>query len=68
MSAQRIAGITALVAGIALVLAMVASAFAGPAVFGNDAFSWQTGPGMMGTGRAGPGMMGGGHMGASSTT
>lgn len=60
MTAQRAAGLTALVAGLLLALAAGATAVTGPAgALGIDqATSWRSGPGMMGTGT---GMMGGGH-------
>ena len=76
MSAQRIAGLTALVAGLLLVFAVAGSAISGGATgaFGNDpSTSWQMGPGMMGTGHTahgivGPGMMGFGASGPAATT
>jgi heme/copper-type cytochrome/quinol oxidase subunit 2 len=60
MSAQRIAGLTALASGLLLVLALVVSAFAGPSAFANTPSSafWPMGPGMMGAGHMGSGMMG----------
>ncbi len=66
MNAQRIAGLTALVAGLLLVLITVGTAMSGPiGAFGNGpSTSWQVGPGMMGSGQLGAGMMGSGHMGA----
>ena len=65
MNAQRIAGLTALVAGLLLVFAVAGSAIAGATgVFGGDpSVTWQMGPGMMGAGHMGPGMMGPGRMG-----
>lgn len=64
MNAQRIAGLTALVAGLLLVFAVAGSAIAGATgVFGGDPSTWQMGPGMMGAGHMGPGMMGPGMMG-----
>ncbi len=65
MNAQRIAGLTALIAGLLLVFAVAGSAFAGATgAFGNDpSTAWQIGPGMMGAGHMGPGMMGPGMMG-----
>ena len=60
MRAQRIAGFVALGSGLLLVLALVASALAGPlalATTGSDA-SWPMGQGMMGGGHMGNGMMG----------
>jgi plastocyanin len=67
MSAQRIAGLTAIASGLLLVLALVVSAFAGPSAFANTTSSavWPIGPGMMGSGQMGPGMMGSGHMGGT---
>ena len=66
MTAQRVAGIVTLVSGGLLVLALVASAFAGPTTFGNMG-SWPMGPGMMGAGHMGGGMMGFGTSGPAST-
>jgi uncharacterized cupredoxin-like copper-binding protein len=65
VNAQRIAGLTALIAGLLLVFALAASAISGATgAFGNDPSTvWQMGPGMMGAGRIGPGMMGPGMMG-----
>jgi heme/copper-type cytochrome/quinol oxidase subunit 2 len=65
VNAQRIAGLTALSAGLLLVFVIAGSAFAGATgAFGSDpSTAWQMGPGMMGTGRIGPGMMGPGMMG-----
>lgn len=65
MNAQRIAGLTALIAGLLLVFAVAGSAITGATgVFGNGpSAAWQMGPGMMGSGRIGPGMMGPGMMG-----
>lgn len=60
MRPERIAGLTALTSGVLLVLAMVASAIAGPAAFGTTSGgSWPMAPGMMGATRMGAGMMGG---------
>ncbi len=59
MNVQRIAGFTALISGLLLVLAIFGMAIAGTGAIGDAPWSgWQSGPGMMG-----PGMMGGGHMG-----
>lgn len=55
MTAQRMAGLTALVAGILLVLGIVAAAVTGPSGWGSASAGYS---GM------GPGMMAGGHMGA----
>ena len=67
MTAQRVAGLVTLVSGGLLVLALVASAFAGPTAFGNMG-SWPMGPGMMGgAGHMGGGMMGFGTSGPAST-
>ena len=65
MNAQRIAGFTALIAGLLLVFATVGSAMSGATgAFGKDpSISWRVGPGMMGSGQMGPGMMGSGQMG-----
>lgn len=65
MMAGRIAGRTALVSGLLLVLAIAGTAIAGPTPFGGGAWtaSWPMGPGMMGTGHMGAGAMGGGMMG-----
>ena len=62
MNAQRIAGFTALSAGLLLVLATVGSALSGATgAFGKDpSTSWPVGSGMMGSGQMGPGMMPGG--------
>jgi uncharacterized cupredoxin-like copper-binding protein len=61
MNARRIAGITAMIAGLLLVFAIAGSAMSGATgVLGNDpTTSWQMGPGMM---AGGPGMMGSGVM------
>ncbi len=69
MNAQRIAGITALIAGLLLVFAIAGSAMAGPTgVLGNDpTTSWAMGPGMMGSGGVGPGMMDHGNVGPVAT-
>lgn len=64
MNVQRIAGFTALISGLLLVLAIFGTAIAGAGGIGNGPFTgWDSGPGMMGAGHMGPGMMGGGHMG-----
>lgn len=64
MNTQRIAGLTALTAGLLLVFAVAGSAISGATgAFGGPSTPWQMGPGMMGTGRIGPGMMGPGMMG-----
>ncbi len=65
MSAQRIAGVTALLAGLFLVFAIAGSAMSGATgVLGTDpTTSWRVGPGMMGSGQLGPGMMGSGQVG-----
>lgn len=65
MSAERIAGRTALVSGLLLVLAIAGTAIAGPAPFGGGGWtaSWPMGPGMMGADHMGPGAMGHGMMG-----
>lgn len=57
MNAQRIAGMTALIAGAIVVIGMLAQAVVGPTAFGNTG-GWPIGPGMMGGGQMGPGMMG----------
>ena len=68
MNARRIAGVTAMIAGLLLVLGIAGSAMSGATgVLGNDPTrSWQIGPGMMGGGSGmmggGSGMMGGGAM------
>jgi len=66
VKAQRIAGLTALVAGLLLVLITVGTAMSGPigALGNGPSTSWRAGPGMMGGGQIGPGMMGSGQMGA----
>lgn len=60
VNVQRIAGFTALVSGLLLVLAVLGTAIVGTTgTLGNlPSAGWQMGPGMMG-----PQMMGGGHMG-----
>lgn len=58
MRAQTVAGWVALVAGLALVLGLLVTAFA-PGVNGAAGVPWPMGPGMMG----GAGHMGGGGMG-----
>jgi uncharacterized cupredoxin-like copper-binding protein len=64
VNAQRIAGLTALIAGLLLVFAIAGSAISGATgTFGDLTTAWQMGPGMMGTGHMGPGMMGPGMMG-----
>ena len=69
MNAQRIAGFTALIAGLLLVFATVGSAMSGATgAFGKDpSISWRVGPGMMGSGQMGPGMMGFGASGPAAT-
>ena len=69
MNAQRIAGFTALIAGLLLVFAIAGSAMSGPTgVLGNDpTTSWHMGPGMMGGGGMGPGMMDHGNVGPVAT-
>lgn len=69
MNAQRIAGFTALIAGLLLVFATVGSAMSGATgAFGKDpSISWRVGPGMMGSGQMGPGMMGFGASGLAAT-
>jgi len=70
VNAQRIAGFTALVSGLLLVLAIVGTAITSTTgAFGNlPSAGWQMAPGMMGlrvmgSGHMGPGMMGPGMMG-----
>ncbi len=65
MNVQRIAGFTALISGLLLVIAIFGTAIAGTTgAFGNvPPVDWQSGPGMMGGGHMGPGMMGPGMMG-----
>lgn len=60
MTAQRIAGFVALGSGLLLVVALVASALAGPTAPASTSSgaSWPMGPGMMGAGHMGNGMMG----------
>lgn len=60
MRAQRVAGLVALTSGLLLVLALVASALAGPAAFAttSSGVSWPMGPGMLGADHVGNGMMG----------
>ena len=71
MRVQRVAGLTALVSGALLVVALIASAFAGPTAFGdaNASSFWSMGTGMMGAGHMGSGMggMGPGMMGFGSS-
>ncbi|HUG06960.1 MAG TPA: cupredoxin domain-containing protein [Candidatus Limnocylindria bacterium] len=76
MTAQRIAGFVALGSGLLLVLALVASALAGPTALASTSSgaSWPMGPGTMGAGhmgngmmRMGPGMMGFGTSDPAST-
>ena len=69
MNAQRIAGLTALVAGLLLVLLTFGTAMSGPiGAFGNGpSTSWRMGPGMMGSGQLGGGMMGFGASGPAAT-
>src|SRR5581483_11347888 len=52
MNAQRIAGMTALIAGAIVAIGMLAQAVIGPAAFGTG--GWPMGPGMMGFGTSGP--------------
>ena len=65
MNARRIAGITAVIAGLLLVFGIAGTAMSGATgVLGSDpTSSWQMGPGMMGGGGMGPGMMGNGNVG-----
>lgn len=60
MTAQRIAGFVALGSGLLLVVALVASALAGPTAPASTSSgaSWPMGPGVMGAGHMGNGMMG----------
>lgn len=75
MRAERIAGLTALVAGLLLVLAIAGAMITGPLAGGGWSAYVQMGPGMMGMpagpgvmGRhAGPGMMGFGSSGPAAT-
>lgn len=77
MNATKFAGVVAIASGVALLVAVIASAIAGPGPgFGSGA-GWSVpggmgpghmgnvpmGPGMMGSGGMAPGMMGPGHMG-----
>jgi heme/copper-type cytochrome/quinol oxidase subunit 2 len=63
MRAERIAGIVALSSGLLLVVALVASAFIGPAAFANTSSGGYSpmGPGMMGAGHMRTGMTGMDH-------
>ena len=64
MNTQRIAGLSALIAGLLLVFAVAGSAITGATgTLGDPSTAWQMGPGMPGTGHVGPGMMGPGMMG-----
>ncbi|HZP97390.1 MAG TPA: cupredoxin domain-containing protein [Candidatus Limnocylindria bacterium] len=65
MNAQRIAGMTALIAGAIVAIGMLAQAVIGPAAFGTG--GWPMGPGMMGGRGMGPGMMGFGTSGPASS-
>ncbi|MBI2773646.1 MAG: cupredoxin domain-containing protein [Chloroflexi bacterium] len=59
MKAQRIAGLTALVSGVLLVLGIAAAAIAGPGMFGTSSTTYGAmGPWMIGNGQTGRGMMG----------
>ena len=65
MNAQRVAGLTALISGLVLVVAVASSAITGATgAFGNNSWAaWLMGTGMMGAGHMGPGGMGPGMMG-----
>jgi uncharacterized cupredoxin-like copper-binding protein len=67
--AQHVAGLTALIAGLLLVFAVIVSGiFGGAGALGSDpSTAWQMGPGMMGSGQMGPGMMGFGGSGPAAT-
>lgn len=73
MTAQRTAGLVALISGALLVVALLVSAIAGPTAFGGTGAStyWPMGPAMMGGGHMGsgmgPGMMAFGQSGPAST-
>ncbi len=68
MNARRLAGVTALNAGLLLVFAIAGSAMSGPTGFlSSDPTSWRMGPGMMGSGRIEPGMMDHGSVGPVAT-
>ncbi len=66
MNAQRVAGMTALIAGAIVAIGMLAQAVVGPTAFGGTG-GWPMGPGMMGGRGMGPGMMGFGTSGPASS-
>jgi heme/copper-type cytochrome/quinol oxidase subunit 2 len=66
VNAQRIAGMTALIAGAIVVVGILAPALVGPSAFGGTG-GWPIGPGMMGGRGMGPGMMGFGASGPASS-
>lgn len=66
MSAERVAGITASIAGAIVVIGVLAQAVMGPGAFGGMG-GWPMGPGMMDGRGMGPGMMGFGSSGPASS-